>query len=186
MTREEARKKAIVHARAALAHARSGAVTGLSDGRKLTGADAVLFWERTLRALHNGSSLVQVWGTAGSSSESASASLEDERPGYVYGGTSLTREWASASVNSFTLGNGAESTFVRGDLEVFLSRTRSYYQESRSVYKSYAAFSQGDYVTADVHTAWDYNWLAEYAIATTSHSAKYGPYESWTTSSAIN
>lgn len=185
MTREEARTQGIEHARAALAGARSGAVTGLSDGRKLTRADAVRLWERTLHALKSGSSLMHLLGTADASSGTELASVADGF-GYVWGTTNLNRQWAYANVTSLTLGDGAQSTFVSGDLEVFLSRTSSHVSQSRSEYKMYVAYAQGDFVTGEVQIDWDYNWIAEYAIAATNHSADYVEYQATTTSSAAN
>lgn len=185
MTREEARKKGIEHARAALAGARAGAVTGLSDGRKLTGADAVLLWERALRALESGSSQTHVWRTAGAPSESASASMSDGY-GYVWGTTNVNRQWAYATATSLTLGNGAQGTFLSGDLEVFLARASSNHYQSKSEYKMYMAYAQGDFVSGEVQIDWDYNWIGEYAIASTYHSADYGEYHATTTSSAVN
>jgi hypothetical protein len=37
-----------------------------------------------------------------------------------------------------------------------------------------------------VQVNWDYNWMADFALATTRHAANYGGYDAWTTSSAAN
>jgi len=183
MTREEARKRAIEHTRNVLARARSGGITGLSDGRTLKGADAVDFWERTLRALESGSSLLPVWR---SSPQTASASMEaGDGSGYVAGNTLLTRDWSWALANAWTLGSGADYTHINGTLEVYLTHKNSPTQESKSLYQWYLAVAQGDQVTAETSLHWDYNWYAEWAFAVTTHTASYADHDAHTMSSAL-
>lgn len=186
MTREEARKKGIEVARAALTLARSGATTGLSDGRQLTGSDAVLHWERTLHALETGSSPLSVWPTAGSSSGTASASMASvDDPGYVAGGTQAGRVgWESAQAHAYTLGSSADYTYTEGTLTVELVGKNGVFQEYRTRSTGYYSFSNGDETWATAQIDWDYNWQFVYGLATTKHVAGYASSEAWTTSSA--
>lgn len=176
MTREEARRKGIEHARAALARARSGATTSISDGRRLSGPDAVLHWERTLHALETGSSL---W----LASQSVAS---DEGSGYVEGSTSLTRLWSAAVLDASTTGVNADFTTIGGTVDITLSRTSpGGWSTTKIVSGSYFSQARGDYVSTQMQIDWDYNWWPDFGIAESKHVAWYGDFPAETGSSDL-
>lgn len=176
MTREEARRNGIEHARAALAWARSGATTSLSDGRRLSGPDAVLYWERTLHALETGSSPWVV----------AQSVASDDGYGFVQGSTSMTRLWSAAVVTASTTGIGCDFTTVSGNVEITLSRTSpGGFATSKTVSGAYFSEAQSDYVSTQMQIDWDYNWWAEFGYARSNHAAWYGDFPAETATSDL-
>jgi hypothetical protein len=153
--------------------AQSGATTGLSDGRQITGSEAVLLWERRLRALETGSSLL-----------SASEPVASTDGGYVNGSTVAgLRGYDGAQASSVTYGGSALSTYVSGELTVFLYSTVGGHQ--RTAYTPYLGFGIGDEAWGSGVINWDYNWQAQgggFAVA--SHTADYGEYQAETSSFA--
>lgn len=172
LTREESRRRGIEAARIAVALARSGATTGMSDGGQITGAESVLLWERRLRALEAGSSLLP-----------ASESVTSAGSGYVNGGTVAGFVgFEAARASSVTYGSGAISTFVSGELSVFLYSTVG--GHPRTAYTPYLGSGIGDECWAEGTLNWDYNWQAQGGFALADHSADYGEYMAETSSSA--
>jgi hypothetical protein len=173
LTREEARRREIEAARIAVALARSGATTGLSDGRQITGGESVLLWERRLRALETRSSLL-----------SASEQLASADGGYVYGSTVAGfAGYDAARATSVTYGSSAFSTFVSGELTVFLYSTVG--GHARTAFTPYMGIGGGDEAWASGLVNWDYNWQAQSGgFARATHSADYGEYQAATSSFA--
>lgn len=170
LTREEARRRGIEAARIAVALARSGATTGLSDGRQITGAESVLLWERRLRALEAGSSVPQPVASADG--------------GYVYGSTVAGFVgYDAARATSVTYGSGAFSTYVSGELSVLLYSTIG--GHPRMAFTPYVGFGIGDEAWGSGVVNWDYNWQAQSGgFAVADHSADYGGHQAETSSSA--
>lgn len=172
LTREESRRRAIEAARIAVALARSGATTGLSDGGQITGTESVLLWERRLRALEAGSSL-----------RPGRESVTSASTGYVNGGTVAGyKGYEAAQATSVTYGSGAFSTFVSGELSVFLYSTIG--GHPRTAFTPYLGSGIGDESWASGTLNWDYNWQAQGGFAVADHIADYGEYQAETSSSA--
>lgn len=181
LTREQARQKRIVHARTALAHARSGATVHLSDGRELSGADAILYLERTLHALESGSSPPPVLSVADSSDGITSMSAESDA-GYVYGETVLHTSTSTAWVWAWTDGKDADLVRVSGGMQVGLMSTIGGVWHTE--YLGYGQMAYGDEVSDSEDFGWDNRWQMQYTQADSEHDAVYGTFTAWTVSSA--
>jgi hypothetical protein len=169
LTREQARQKRIVDSRAALAHARSGATIRFSDGRELSGADAVLYRERTLHALESGLSPHSV---ISSSSDG----------GYVAGGTMLHGNLDMSWVMAWTDGMQSDRVGLEGFMRVELESTRSDSFKTESA--GYSVEAYGSEASTSAMLNWDYNWQSYSTIAFSDHWADYGNFTAYTSTTA--
>lgn len=156
----------------------------LSDGRELSGADAVLYWERTLHALESGVYPLSVLRVADSSGGITPMSTASDEAGYVGGGTMVHGNLDMSWVSGWTEGFLADMVDVEGTMEVFLLYTGPYpSQESKTMSVDYRESAYGDQVSTSASIYWDYRWQPQVSAAASTHSAHYGEFVARTTTS---